>query len=63
MVIQEAFQQAVANLLEVGSQSLGILFQNLVHQQQQAYTVLQAGFTQYLSILLDALAAILPPYM
>jgi hypothetical protein len=63
MVIQDAFQNAVAHILQVGSESLGILFQNLVVQQQQMFTVLQAGFTQFLTIALAALEAILPPFM
>jgi hypothetical protein len=62
-MIQDAFQEAVSNLLLSGSQSLSILFQNLVQQQQQFAVVLQAGFTEFLSVILGALDGFLPPYM
>ena len=58
-MIWEAFQVGLSNALVAGGQALGILFQNLVLQQQNFATLFQAIFTQFSAIWLDFLSLIL----
>jgi hypothetical protein len=63
MTLQEILVQNLGEFLATLNQVFGIAAQNTVAWSQQFGTVWLAAYTQRAGILLDALEAILPPYL
>jgi hypothetical protein len=63
MTLQEILVQNLGEFLATLNQVFGIAAQNTVAWAQNFGTVWLAAYTQRTSILLDALEAILPPYL